>query len=152
MGIQRGPSRRAHATARVHHFTRRHGQLRCRSRRAQQLGKLPTIGFLSGQTRSAAGQWVAALSRLRELGWIEGRTVLIELRWAEGRFERFAEIAAEFVRLKVDVIVTAGPPVFAAKQATSVIPIVFATVADPLSTGLVASLSRNPVATSPGCR
>ena len=111
--------------------------------RAQQLGKLPTIGFLSGQTRSAAGQWVAAFEqRLRELGWIEGRTVLIELRWAEGRFERFAEIAAEFVRLKVDVIVTAGPPVFAAKQATSVIPIVFATVADPLSTGLVASLSQ----------
>jgi len=67
---------------------------------------------------------------------------VIEVRWAEGRFERFAEIAAEFVRLKVDVIVTAGPPVFAAKQATSVIPIVFATVADPLSTGLVASLAQ----------
>ena len=111
--------------------------------RAQQPGKLPTIGFLSGQTRSAAGQWVAAFEqRLRELGWIEGRTVAIEVRWAEGRSERFAEIAAEFVRLKVDVIVTAGPPVFAAKQATSVIPIVFATVADPLSTGLVASLAQ----------
>jgi putative ABC transport system substrate-binding protein len=110
---------------------------------AQQSGKLPTIGFLSGQTRSTAGQWVAAFEqRLRELGWIEGRTVVIVVRWAEGRFERFAEIAAEFVRLKVDVIVTAGPPVFAAKQATSVIPIVFATVADPLSTGLVASLAR----------
>ena len=80
--------------------------------------------------------------RLRELGWSEGRTVAIEIRWAEGRSERFAEIAAEFVRLKVDVIVTSGPPVFAAKQATSVIPIVFATVADPLSTGLVASLTR----------
>jgi putative ABC transport system substrate-binding protein len=111
--------------------------------RAQQPGKLPTIGFLSGQSRSTAGQWVAAFEqRLRELGWIEGRTVVIEVRWAEGRFERFAEIAAEFVRLKVDVIVTAGPPVFAAKQASSVIPIVFATVADPLSTGLVASLAR----------
>src|SRR5262245_34301337 len=111
--------------------------------RAQQSGKLPTIGFLSGQTRSVAGQWIAVFEqRLRELGWIEGRTVLIEVRWAEGRFERFAEIAAEFVRLKVDVIVTAGPPVFAAKQATSVIPIVFATVADPLSTGLVASLAQ----------
>jgi putative ABC transport system substrate-binding protein len=71
------------------------------------------------------------VQRLRELGWIEGRTVAIEVRWAEGRSERFAEIAAEFVRVKVDVIVTAGPPVFAAKQATSVIPIVFATVADP---------------------
>ena len=111
--------------------------------RAQQGGRLPTIGFLSGQTRSAAGQWLDAFQqRLRELGWIDGRTVVIEVRWAEGRFERFAEIAAEFVRLKVDVIVTAGPPVFAAKQATSVIPIVFATVADPLSTGLVASLSQ----------
>src|SRR5215470_520977 len=111
--------------------------------RAQQPEKLPTIGFLSGQTRSTAGQWVAAFEqRLRELGWIEDRTVVIEVRWAEGRFERFAEIAAEFVRLKVDVIVTAGPPVFAARQATSVIPIVFATVADPLSTGLVASLKR----------
>src|SRR5262245_54434609 len=103
--------------------------------RAQQAGKLPTIGFLSGQTRSTAGQGVAAFEqRMSELGWIEGRTVLIQVRWAEGRFERFAEIAAEFVRLKVDVIVTAGPPVFAAKQATSVIPIVFATVADPLNT------------------
>ena len=70
------------------------------------------------------------VQRVRELGWIEGRTVAIEVRWGEGRPERFAEIAAEFVRLKVDVIVTAGPAAFAAKQATSVIPIVFATVAD----------------------
>jgi putative ABC transport system substrate-binding protein len=111
--------------------------------RAQQAGKLPTIGFLGGATPSAFGQLVAAfVQRLRELGWIEGRTVTIEVRWAEGRSERFAEIAAEFVRLKVDVIVTSGPPVFAAKKATSVIPIVFATVADPLGTGLVASLAR----------
>jgi ABC-type uncharacterized transport system substrate-binding protein len=111
--------------------------------RAQQAGKLPTIGFLGGPTPSASGHLVAAFAqRLRELGWIEGRTVAIEIRWAEGRPERFAEIAAEFVQLKVDVIVTAGPPVFAAKQATSVIPIVFATVADPLGSGLVASLAR----------
>jgi putative tryptophan/tyrosine transport system substrate-binding protein len=111
--------------------------------RAQQTGKLPTIGCLHGTTLSTGGQWVAAfVQRLRELGWIEGRTVAIEVRWAEGRSERFAEIAAEFVRLKVDVIVTAGPPVFAVKQATSVIPIVFATVADPLDSGLVASLAR----------
>ena len=111
--------------------------------RAQQVGKLPTIGFLGGQTPSTAGQWLAAFEqRLRELGWIEGRNVAIEVRWAEGRSERAAEIAAEFARLKVDVIVTSGPAVFAAKQATSVIPIVFATVADPLSTGLVASLAR----------
>jgi putative tryptophan/tyrosine transport system substrate-binding protein len=111
--------------------------------RAQQTGKLPTIGFLGGTTPSAAGQGVAAfVQRLRELGWTESRNLAIEYRWAEGRSERFAEIAAEFVRLKVDVIVTAGPPVFAAKQATSVIPIVFATVADPLGSGLVASLAR----------
>jgi len=87
--------------------------------RSQQPGKLPTIGFLGGSTPSAAGQWVVVFAqRLRELGWIE------------------------FVRLKVDVIVTAGPPVFAAKQATSVVPIVFATMADPLGSGLVASLAR----------
>ena len=83
------------------------------------------------------------MQRLRELGWVEGRTVAIEYRWAEGRGERFAEIAAEFVRLKVDVIVTyATPPVLAAKQATSVIPIVFAMAGDPVGTGLVASLAR----------
>jgi putative ABC transport system substrate-binding protein len=83
------------------------------------------------------------VQRLRELGWIEDRTIAIEVRWAEGRTERFGEIAAEFVRLKVDVIVTAGTAsVIAAKQATSVIPIVFASAGDPLGTGLVASLAR----------
>ena len=111
--------------------------------RAQQAGKLPTIGFLVSGTPSTHGHWSAALvQRLRELGWIEGRTIAIEYRWAEGRDERFAEIAAEFVRLKVDVIVTVGAAVLAAKQATSVIPIVFAIAADPLGSGLVASLSR----------
>jgi putative ABC transport system substrate-binding protein len=111
--------------------------------RAQQFRKLPTIGFLGGATPSAWGHWVAALTqRLRELGWIDGHTIAVEYRWAEGRNERYAEIASEFVRMKVDVIVTAGPAVFAAKQATSVIPIVFATVADPLGSGLVASLAR----------
>jgi ABC-type uncharacterized transport system substrate-binding protein len=85
----------------------------------------------------------ACVQRLRELGWIEGRTIAIEYRWAEGRNERAAEIAAEFVRLKVDVIVTQGTPsVVAAKQATSVIPIVFAAAADPLGNSLVASLAR----------
>ena len=112
--------------------------------RAQQPAKLPTIGFLGASTPSAQSQWVAAfVQRLRELGWIEGRTVAIEYRWAEGRSERFAEIAAEFVRLKVDVIVTAGTAaVLAAKQATSVIPIVFAVAGDPVGSGLVASLAR----------
>ena len=94
-------------------------------------------------TPSACGPWVAAfVQRLRELGWIEGRTVAIEYRWAEGRNERYAEIAAEFVRLKVDVIVTTAPAVPAAKQATSVIPIVFALAGDPVGTGLIQSLAR----------
>jgi putative tryptophan/tyrosine transport system substrate-binding protein len=111
--------------------------------RAQQPGKVPTIGFLGQSTASAESQRVAAfLQRLRELGWIEGRTVAIEYRWAEGRNERFAEFATEFVQLKVDVIVTSGTAVIvAAKQATSVIPIVFVT-GDPVGTGLVASLAR----------
>ena len=112
--------------------------------RAQQAGKLPTIGFLSQTTLSGGSEWVAAfVQRLHELGWDEGRTIAIEYRWAEGREERFAEIAAEFVRLRVDVIVTSGTPqVLAAKQATSVIPIVFATAGDPVGTGVVASLAR----------
>jgi putative ABC transport system substrate-binding protein len=112
--------------------------------RAQQAAKLPTIGFLVAGTPSSHGQWVAAfVQRLRELGWIEGRTITIEYRWAEGRSERFAEIAAEFVRRKVDVIVTsATEAVVAAKQATSVIPIVIAAAGDPVGTGLVASLAR----------
>jgi len=112
--------------------------------RAQQPAKQPTIGFLGSSTPSAMSQWVAAfVKRLRDLGWIEGRTVTIEYRWAEGRSSRAAEIATEFVRLKVDVIVTySTSPVLAAKQATSVIPIVFAAANDPVGTGLVASLAR----------
>ena len=110
---------------------------------AQPRGKQPTIGFLGATTASNWSDWTAAfLQRLRELGWIDGRTVAIEYRWAEGREERFAEIAAEFVRLKVDVILTAGAAVPAAKRATSVIPIVFGVDGDPVGRGLVASLAR----------
>lgn len=111
---------------------------------AQQAGKLPTIGFLGSLTQSAQSTWTAAfVRRMREHGWIEGRTVRIEYRWAEGRGERFGEIAAEFVRIRVDIIVTAGTDaVVAARQATSVIPIVFGTAADPVGAGLVASLAR----------
>jgi putative ABC transport system substrate-binding protein len=111
---------------------------------AQQATKLPTIGFLGQSTPAIESQRFAALvQRLRELGWIEARTIAIEIRWAEGRAERAAEIAAEFVRLKVDVIVTSGTPqVAAAKQATSVIPIVFAVAGDPVGSSLVASLAR----------
>jgi len=98
---------------------------------------------LGTSTPSAWAPWTAALvQRLRELGWIEGRTIAIEYRWAEAHTEHFAEIAAEFVRLKVDIIVTAVPAVAALKQATSVIPIVFALGSDPVGGGLVASLAR----------
>ena len=111
--------------------------------RAQQATKLPTIGYLGSATLATESQRMAAfVQRLRELRWIEGRTVVIDYRWAEGRTERYAEIAAEFVRLKVDVIVTVGGAVAAAKQATATIPIVFAIGADPVGAGLVASLSR----------
>src|SRR5262245_28593662 len=112
--------------------------------RAQQPGKLPTVGILVATTLLVESPRVAAfVQRLRELGWIEGRTVAIEIRYADGRTERFVEIAAEFVRLKVDVIVTQGTAsVIAARQAAAVIPIVFAGVGDPVSTGLVASLAR----------
>ena len=109
--------------------------------RAQQTTKLPTIGFLGASTASLWSQWTAAfVERMHELGWSEGRTIQIEYRWAEGRSERYGEIAAEFVRLKVDVIVTFGTAVAAAKQATSTVPIVFAIAADPVGSGIVASL------------
>jgi putative tryptophan/tyrosine transport system substrate-binding protein len=112
--------------------------------RAQPASKLPTIGFLGSSTQAAMSQWVAVfVQRLRELGWIEGRSVMIEYRWAEGRANRFSEIAEEFVRLKVDVIVThATEATLAAKWATSVIPIVFPVASDPIGTGLVANLAR----------
>jgi ABC-type uncharacterized transport system substrate-binding protein len=110
--------------------------------RAQQSGKLPTVGFL-GTDAAVWSPWTAAfVQRLRELGWIEDRTIAIEYRWAEGRHERVAEIAAELIRRKVDAIVTAGPAVAIVKQATSDIPIVFAIENDPIGGGLAASLSR----------
>jgi len=110
--------------------------------RAQQGGKLPTIGYL-GTGPSVHIPWKAAfVERLRELGWIEDRTIAIESRWSLGRRERITEIAAEFVRLKVDVIVTYGGAVAILKQATATIPIVFAIATDPVGSGLVASLTQ----------
>src|SRR3954469_46137 len=105
--------------------------------RAQQPGRLPTIGFLGAGSPASAARWTAAfMQRLRELGWIEGRTLAIQYRWADGRSERFPEIAAEFVRLKVDVIVTYGSPAsVAAKETTTVTPIVFSLVGDPVGIG-----------------
>jgi ABC-type uncharacterized transport system substrate-binding protein len=111
--------------------------------RAQQAAKLPTIGFLGASTPSLDTQRVGAfVQRLRELGWIEGRTIAIEYRWSEGRTERYAEIAAEFVRLKVDVIVATGGAIPAAKEATSVIPIVFPVAGDPVGAHYVDTLAR----------
>jgi len=100
--------------------------------RAQQAAKLPTIGFLGANNATfERASTDAFVQRLRELGWIENRTVAIEYRWAEGRDERFAEIVAEFIRLKVDVILTyATPSSIAAKKATALIPIVFAAAGD----------------------
>ena len=111
--------------------------------RAQQPAKLPTIGYLGASTPSFDSERVGPfVQRLRELGWIEGRTVAIEYRWSEGRSERYSEIAAEFVRLKVDVIVATGGAIPAAKQATSVIPIVFPVAGDPVGAGYVDTLAR----------
>jgi len=109
-----------------------------------QPAKLPTIGYLGAATLATESQRMAAfVQRLRELDWIEGRTVAIEYRWAEGRSERMAEIAAELVRLKVDVIfATATEPALAAKKATALIPIVFPIAADPVGVGVVASLAQ----------
>src|SRR5262245_22229951 len=109
---------------------------------AQQAGKLPTIGFL-GADPTAFSPWTAAfVAHLRELGWVENRNVAIEYRWSEGRTERYAEIAAGFVRLKVDVIVTVGSAVPTVRQATSVIPFIFAVAIDPVGNGLVARLAK----------
>src|SRR5215468_835994 len=107
--------------------------------RAQQPGKLPTVGFLGQSTPLGESERAAAFAqRLRELGWVEGCTIAIEYRWAEGRNDYLADIAAEFARLKVNIIVAGGTPgVMAAKQAMPVVPIVFATAGDPVGIGLV---------------
>ena len=111
--------------------------------RAQQ-GKIPVIGYLGATTPTTApDRTVAFVQRLSELGWKDGNTVRIEYGWAEGSDERAAQIAADFVRRKVDVIVTSGvPEIRAAKRVTSTIPIVFGVAADPVGAGLVASLAQ----------
>jgi putative ABC transport system substrate-binding protein len=121
------------------------------SRVAHAQQRTPTIGFLGVSTAASWTDWTAAfVSRLGELGWTDGRNVAIEYRWAGGLAERYPEIAAEFVRRKVDIIVTGGIAVPAAKQATSTIPIVFALAADPLAVWLQAW--RGQEATSPAFR
>jgi len=110
--------------------------------RAQQL-KAATIGLLGTGSAAAQSQWTGAFGqRMRELGWIEGSNLTIEYRWADGHSNRLSELANELVQLKVDVIVTHNTPgPLAAKQATSTIPIVFATAGDPVGAGIVTSLA-----------
>ena len=114
------------------------------SANAQQAGKIPRIGFLDNSTASGmAGLLEAFRQELSKLGWIEGKNITIEWRFAEQKPERLPELAAELVRLKVDLIVTSGEPTpLAAKKATSTIPIVITSSADPVARGLVTSLAR----------
>ena len=110
--------------------------------RPQQAGKRPTIGLMGGDA-ALYSPWAAGfVERLRQLGWTDGQTVKVEYQWSEGRPERVADIAAEFVRQKVDVIGTYGSATAAVRQATTLIPIVFAVAVDPVRGGLVASLAR----------
>jgi putative tryptophan/tyrosine transport system substrate-binding protein len=111
---------------------------------AQAPAKVPRIGFLSSQTPAVSAPYLEAFRQgLRELGYVEGQNIAIEYRFSEGRPERLPALAAELVRLKVDVIVTTAPPAApAAKQATSTIPIVFTSAIDPVASGLVASLAQ----------
>lgn len=114
------------------------------SAQAQQAKRVPTIGFLGSTTPAGQKEWTNAfVRRLRELGWIDKQTIRIEYLWAEGRPARATELAAEFVRNKVDIIVTNGTPmIVATTKATSEIPIVFAAAGDPVGAGLVQTLSR----------
>src|SRR5437588_3306677 len=112
--------------------------------RAQQVGKIPRVGFMGNSTAALEANLVGPFREsLRDLGYVEGRNIVIEYRWAEGKYERFPELIAELVALKVDVIVTAGTPAaLAVQRATATIPLVMVAVGDPVSTGLVASLAR----------
>jgi putative ABC transport system substrate-binding protein len=111
---------------------------------AQQVGQVPRIGFLSVTSPSDRPPLLDAFrQRLRELGWVEGQNIVIDYRYAEGRVDRLPDLAAELVRLKVDLIVSWGTQgVTAAKNATETIPIVMIAVRDPVGTGLIASLAR----------
>jgi putative ABC transport system substrate-binding protein len=116
----------------------------CASAEAQQAAKIFRIGFLDSSTASGmAGLLEAFWQEMRKLGWIEGKNITIEYRFAEQKPERLPELAAELVRLKVDLIVVTGtPPALAAQKATTTIPIVIANTSDPVGEGLVASLAR----------
>jgi putative tryptophan/tyrosine transport system substrate-binding protein len=116
----------------------------CGSVDAQQTGKIFRIGFLDGGTAAGSAVHVKAfLQELSKLGWIEGKNFTIEYRFTGGKRERLPEVAADLVRLKVDlIVVTAGTSALAAKKATTTIPIVMTTGSDPVASGLIASLAR----------
>src|SRR5215472_15752419 len=117
----------------------------CTPSEAQQAKKLPRVGFLLAPSRSTVSEYVEAFREgLREVGYVEGQNIVIEYRSAEGKFERLSDLAADLVRLKVDVIVAAGgiQAIRPAKNATSTIPIVMTGTSDPVASGLVASLAR----------
>src|SRR5262249_31033918 len=111
---------------------------------AQQTGKISRIGFLDNSSASGSAVLVEALRQeMGKLGWIEGKNIAIEYRFAEQKLERLPELAAELVRLKVDlIVVTDGLSALAAKEATSTIPIVMTTGSDPVAVGVIASLSQ----------
>jgi len=115
----------------------------CLSAEAQQPARIPRIGILLGASASSLSARVEAFrQRLRERGYVEGKKIVIEYRYAEGKRERLPDLAAELVRLKVDVIVTYGAGILAAKKASATIPIVFGAAPDPVGSGLVSSLAR----------
>src|SRR5262249_44257164 len=130
--------------ARVHHATRRRGGVAARGTWAAAAGKGPRVGFLGLTSPSDRPSLLGAFRQgLRELGWGEGQGIVIDYRYAEGRVDRLPDLAAELVRLKVDLIVSEGTQgVTAARNATQTIPIVMITVRDPVGTGLIASLAR----------
>ena len=110
--------------------------------RAQQ-PSMPVIGYLGSGTPSTQSEWLTTFTqRLRDVGWVDGQSLKIEVRWGEGRNERFAEIAAEFAALKVNMIVSTGGVIPAIMRATSTIPTIFAGASDPVGSGYVASLAR----------
>jgi putative ABC transport system substrate-binding protein len=110
---------------------------------AQQPARIPRIGILAPLSASFFSARLEAFrQRLRELGYVEGKNIVIEIRYADGKLERMSDLAAELVQLKVDVIVTAGPGILAAKKASTTIPIVFGAASDPVGAGIVSSLAR----------
>jgi ABC-type uncharacterized transport system substrate-binding protein len=117
----------------------------CPSATAQQPQKIPRIGFLLAPSRSAVAESLDAFREgMRELGYVEGKNIVIEYRYAEGKLDRLPDLAAELVRLQIDVIVAGGGgiAVQAAKKASNVTPIIFPAIVDPVASGVVASLAR----------